>query len=179
MSVWCPMMIGILFVDEWVILATTVSMCSVMTVMNHATLHRTAPTRILPHEHYTTKTDLIQVMDIPTPKGTDYTQPIMVQDIGDISQSCHHSHHNRSSRFRRHTMCSSSSQCSSLCCPSTDGHPITICTKIYPTSIVALHSGLTTSFNNITCSTILQTRAAHTPVKPTALHGKHSQEKPV
>ena len=55
-----------------------------MAVMTFATLHRTTPTRFLPQEHHTTKTDLVQGINIPTSKGTDHTPPIMVPDIGDI-----------------------------------------------------------------------------------------------
>ena len=77
-------MIDIFFVDKQVILATTAPMPSVMAVMNLATLHRAAPTRFLPLEHHNTKTDLIQGINIPTPKGTDHTPPIMIPDMGDI-----------------------------------------------------------------------------------------------
>ena len=45
----------VLFVDEWVILATTAPVHSVTAVMNLATLQRTAPTRFLPQEHHATK----------------------------------------------------------------------------------------------------------------------------
>ena len=91
--------------------------------MNLATLHRTAPKQFLPQEHHTTKTDLIQDIDIPTPERTDHTPPTMVTDMEDISIShnlttiptC-----NRSSSFRRHTLCSSSSHYSSL---AADGCP--------------------------------------------------------
>ena len=77
-------MIDVFFVDEWVTLATTALMPSVIAVMNLATLHRTVPTRFLPQEHHTTKTDLFQGIDIPTPVGTDHTPPIMVPYMGDI-----------------------------------------------------------------------------------------------
>ena len=60
-------------------------MHNVMAVTNVATLHRTAPTRFLPQKHHATKTDLVQVNDIPGPQGTDHTHPIMVSDMGDIS----------------------------------------------------------------------------------------------
>ena len=74
-----------MFVDEQVILATTALMCSVTAVMNLATFHRTAPTRFLPQEHYTIKTNLIQDINIPIPRGTDHTPPTVVTDMGDIS----------------------------------------------------------------------------------------------
>ena len=76
-------MIYVLFVDEQVILAATALMPSV--VMNLATLHRTGPTRFLHQGHCTTKTDLVQGINIPTPKGTDCIPPIMVPDMGDIA----------------------------------------------------------------------------------------------
>ena len=74
-----------MFVDEWVILATTAPLCSVTAVMNLVTLHRTAPRRFLPQEHHSTKTDLNEGINIPTPKETDHTLPIMFPDMGDIS----------------------------------------------------------------------------------------------
>ena len=79
------MMKDVLFVDKWVILATTAPMHSVTAVMNLATLCRTAQTRFFPQEHYTSETDLIQGINICTPKGTDHTPHIMVPEMGDIS----------------------------------------------------------------------------------------------
>ena len=67
------------------ILAATALMPSVIAVLNFATLYRTAATRFLPQEYFTTKIDLIQGIDIPTPKGTDHTLPITVRDMEDIS----------------------------------------------------------------------------------------------
>ena len=78
-------MIDVLFVDEQEILAATALMSSAIAVMNLATLHRTAPTRFLPQEHHTTETDLVQGINILTPKGTDHTLFIMVPGMGDIS----------------------------------------------------------------------------------------------
>ena len=46
-------MIDALFVDEQIILATTAPVRSVTAVMNLATLHKTALTRLLPQEHHT------------------------------------------------------------------------------------------------------------------------------
>ena len=113
-------MIDFLFVDAQVILATTALLPSVMAVMNLATLYRTVPTRFLSHEHSTIKTDLIQGINIPTPKGTDCTPPIMVPDMGDISVG-HYSHCDRSSSFSRHTSHSFSSHHSTSCCPLANG----------------------------------------------------------
>ena len=59
-------------------------MPSAMAGMNLATLHMTASTRVLSQEHHTSKTDIIQGIDIPTPKRTDHTPPIMDPDMGDI-----------------------------------------------------------------------------------------------
>ena len=78
------MLIDVLFVDKQVILATIALRHSVMAVRNFATLHRPAPSRFLPQEHNTTKTDLVQGIVIPTPKGTDHTPHIMVPDMGNI-----------------------------------------------------------------------------------------------
>ena len=58
------MMIDALFVDEWVILATTAPMYRVTARMNLATLHKTVPTRFSDQEHHATKTDLIHSIDI-------------------------------------------------------------------------------------------------------------------
>ena len=77
-------MIDVLFVDKQVILAATALMPSVMAVINLATLHKTAPTGFLHQGHHATKTDLIQGINTPTPKGTDCTPPIIVPDMGDI-----------------------------------------------------------------------------------------------
>ena len=49
-----------------------------------AILPRTALTRFLHQELHTTTEELIQGIDTPTTRGTDYT-PIMVPDIGNIS----------------------------------------------------------------------------------------------
>ena len=53
--------------------------------MNLATLYRTILTRFQPQEHHTTRTDLIQGINIPIPKGTDHIPPTMFTDMGDIS----------------------------------------------------------------------------------------------
>ena len=79
------MMIDGLFVDEWVILAATAPIQSVTAAKNLATLHRTVTTRLLPLEHHAIKTDLIQGINILTPKGTEHTPPTVVTDMGDIS----------------------------------------------------------------------------------------------
>ena len=55
---------------------------------------------------------------------------------------------------------------------------ITISTMTYPTGTVTPHPTLTTSPTDVTHATILWTGATLTPVTPTALHKKHSQEKP-
>ena len=84
------MMIDALFVDEQIILAATVPMCSVTAAMNLATLHKTAPTRFLPQECQATKTGIIPGHNTPTPEGTGHTPPTMDADMGDISAG--HSH---------------------------------------------------------------------------------------
>ena len=65
-------------------MAITAQMPIVMAVMNLATLHWTTPTRFLQQKYHATKTDLIQGINIPTPKGTNHTPPIMVPDMGGI-----------------------------------------------------------------------------------------------
>ena len=79
------MMIDVLFVYKHVILATTVLMHSITAVMNLVILHMAFSTRFLIKEHYVTKKDLVQGIDILTPKETDHTLPIMVPDMGDTS----------------------------------------------------------------------------------------------
>ena len=75
--------------NKWVILATTVQIPSVMAVMNLAsTLYRIAPTRFLPLEHHTAKTDLVHGINIPTSKGTGHSPIFMASDIGDVSTGC-------------------------------------------------------------------------------------------
>ena len=60
-------------------------MHSVTAVMNLAIFHMAAPARFFHEEHHATKTDLIQGIDIPTPRGTDHTPSTMVIDMGDMS----------------------------------------------------------------------------------------------
>ena len=91
------------------------------------------------------------------------------------SKSFHHSPHDRSIGFRRHTSCSSYSHSSSSCHPLADGFPITTHT-VTPTGIVAPHSALATSPTDISHATP-QTRPSLTPADLTTLHRKHSQEK--
>ena len=78
-------MIYVLFVDKQVILAATVPMlCNSFDEFGH--FAQVCPDKIpASGTHHTTKTDLIQGIHIPTPKGTEYTPPIMVPDIGNIS----------------------------------------------------------------------------------------------
>ena len=78
-------MIVVLFIDEQVILAATATMPNAMSMMNFATLHRTAPTRFLPQKLHTTKPDLVQGINVPTLEGTDHIPSITVPDMGNIS----------------------------------------------------------------------------------------------
>ena len=150
------MMIDVLFVDEWVILATTAPVHSVTAVMNLTPLHRTAPTRFLPQEYHVTKIDLIQGTDIPTPNGTDHTSPTMVPDMGDIpadhnpttiptltgaavSEGTHHAPHP-----------ATTAACATL---QLMDAPIAICALTHPTGIVESHSTFTTSPRGITHAT--------------------------
>ena len=65
-------------VDEQVTLATTALIPSVMTVMNLATLSRTAPTTFFHQECHSTMANLTQGIDTPTTGGTDHS-PIMAK----------------------------------------------------------------------------------------------------
>ena len=64
-------MISILSVDGQVILATTALVPSVMSVMNLATLPRTAPTGFLYQEYHGTTEDLIQGIDSSSDSSSD------------------------------------------------------------------------------------------------------------
>ena len=165
--------------DKQFILAATALMSSVITVVNLATLHRTAPTRFLPQEHHTTKTDLIQDIDIPTSEGTDHTPLIMVPDMGDISSG--------------HSPAAIPTATEAAVSEGTphSPHPATAaaCAALWPveasinthtmtpTTTVTHHPTLTISPTDTTHA-IQQTRAGLTQVAPTALHRKHSKEKP-
>ena len=173
-------MIDVLFVDGQVILVTTALMSSVTVAMNLVTLHKTAPTRFLPQEHHVTKTNLIQGIDIPTPKGTDHTPPTMVTDMGDISTN-----HNPVSiptttgaAVSEYTHCAPHQA-------TTEAHaalwlmdaPTAIHTMTHPTGIVTPHPPFATSPKDITHAIIPPAGAGLTPVTLTALHRKHSQER--
>ena len=152
-----------------------------MAVMNLATLHWTAQTRFLPHSSYTTKTDLVQGTDIPTPKGTDPTPSIMVPDMGDISAG--HSPvtipiltGEAVSEGTHHTPHPATAATHAALQPMEA--PITTHTTTHPISIVTSHPTLTTSPMDITHATIPWTRAPLAPATPIALHRNHSQEKP-
>ena len=92
------------------------------------------------------------------------------------SQSCYHSHHNRSSSFRRNTWCSSSSHHSSTCSPLADTchcHHLHCDTNRHSHT----HSAPTTSPTDITHATS-QTGAGLTPATPTTQYKNLSPEKP-
>ena len=171
-------MIDVLCEDSQVILAATALMPSVMAVMNVATLHRTVPTRFLYQEHHATKTDLIQGINTPTPKGTDHTS-IMVPGIGDISED------QSPATFLTVTEVAVlegtphapfpaiAAACAALCLmdASITTHAMT------PTSIATPHSTIATSSTDITHTTP-QTRAGFTPATPTTQQMNLSPEKP-
>ena len=117
-------MIDVFFVDEQVILATTALMPSVMVVMNLATLHRTALT--YPSLMNTTSQRWIlsrhQYTHSQRDRSHSYYGPRYRRHFI-RSQSCHHSHCNRSRSFRRHTSHSSSSHHSSSLHPLANGWP--------------------------------------------------------
>ena len=103
----------------------------------------------------------------------------MVQDIGDISAGC------SPTAIPTMTETAVSEGTSHAPHPTTmAAHtalwlmdaPITTCTMT-PTGIVTLHPTLTTSATDVTHATP-KSRTSLTPVTPTAMHRKHSQEKP-
>ena len=73
-------MIDDLFVDKWVILATSALMCSVMAVM--ATLHRTAK-----QDSSLRNTTIQRQISFQASKirGTDHSPHIMIPDMGSLS----------------------------------------------------------------------------------------------
>ena len=171
-------MIDVLFVDKQPLLATTTLMPSGMAVMNLATLHRTSPTRFLPQEHHTTKTDLLQGINIPIPKGTDHTPPIMVPDMGDVSAG----HSPATIPTVTEAAVLQGTPCAPL--PATAAAhatlwlmdaPITTL-AVTPTGIVAAQPALATSPTDDTNSTP-QTGVGPTPATPTAQHRNLSPEK--
>ena len=129
-----------------------------MATMNLAPLQRTAPTRSLPNEHNTTKTDHVQGTNIPTPRVTDNTPTTMVTDMGDISTN-----HNPTTIP---TMTGAVVSEGTHCTPhptTTAAHntlwlmdaPIAICTITHSTSIVTCHPTLATFSADITHATML------------------------
>ena len=165
-------------VDEQVILAATTPICSVTAMMNSGTLPRTTLTIFLPQKHHATKTDLIQSIDKPTPKGTNHTPPTMVTDMGDISTN-----HNHTSipTMTGTPAVSEGTHCTPH--PTTSAAPaalwpmdipVAIHTVTHSSCIVTPHAALATSPTDITHATIPQTRAGLNPATPTVLHRKHS-----
>ena len=171
-------MIDVLFVDEQVILVTTVLMPSVMAVMNLAILDTTALTKFLHQESHATKTNLIQGIDTPTTKGTDHT-PIIDPDIGDISAG--HSPTTILTTTKAavlegtpHTpLPATAAACTVL---QEMGAPITP-HAVTSTGIVAPHPALTTSPTDITHATP-QAGSHLSPTTPTTQHRNLSPEKP-
>ena len=137
------------------------------------------PTRSLPQEDHATKTDLIQGINIP--RGTAHTPPIMVPELRDISAN-----HNPTT-IPTVTGAAVSEGTHHTPHPATAvayatlwliDAPIAICIMTHPTNIVTPHPALNISSRDVTHATIPQTRASLTPLTPTTLHRKHSQEKP-
>ena len=169
-------MIDVLFVDEQVILVTTDLMPSATAVMNLVTLHRTASTWFLPQEHYATKTDLTEGINIPIPKGTDHTPLIMVPDMEDISAG--HIHFTAIPTVTEAAVTEGRPRTPHPA--ATAAHatlwlldtPITTC-AITPTGIVSPHPTFAISPPDIICTTP-QTGAGLAPATATTLHRKHS-----
>ena len=147
---------------------------TVTRVMILASLHRTAQTKFL-------RLILFQGINIPTPGGTDHTPPTMVKDLGDISND----HNPTAIPTATEAAVSEGTHC--IPHPATTAAhaplwlmdiPITIHVVTHPTSIVAPHLALTTSTADVTYTTIPWTGASLNSAPLTALHRKHSQEKP-
>ena len=166
-----------LFVDKWVILATTAPI-QCYRCDDSATLHRTAPTRLLHHEYHTTKTGLIQGNDIPTPKGTDHTPHTMDTDMGNIATDHNHAtvptvtgtaavpegtHHGPHPATEV-------DHASLWPMDATIATP----TLTHPRGIVSLHSTLTISPTDVTHTIIPWIAASLALATPTTLHRKHS-----
>ena len=145
--------------------------CRWMAVLNLATLHRPVPKRILPQGHDTTKTDLIQGIDISTPKGTDHTPPTMVTDRGDISAD----HHPTAVPTVTGAAVSKSTHHPPH--PTTAAAQTALQLMDAPIAICAMTHPIITS-PDITHITFPWTGASLGPATPTALHRKHSEENP-
>ena len=154
------------------------AVCSVTDAVNLAILHRTAPTRFLPQEHYTTETGLIQGHDISTWKGTDHTPPTMSTNIGDNSTNHNHAAiptMTGAAAVPEGTLHSPSCHCRSSCCPLADGHLHCHSCHDTPNRHSHTHSTLATSPTDMTHTTIPQTRAGLTGATLTTWDSKHSQ----
>ena len=147
-----------------------------MAVMN---LDRTVPTRFRPQEHHTTKTDLIQSISIPTPKGTGHSPPIKIPDMGDISAG-----HSPAVIPTMTEAAVSEGTPHALHSATVAAHAalklmdttITTCTMT-PTGIVTSHP--------VTCHFSCRCHSCHSTdlswscsSNSTTMHRKHSQEKP-
>ena len=164
--------------DAQIILVATSQMTTVMTVMNLATMCRTAPTKFFPQKHHATKRDLIQGINTPTTKGT-VNIPIMVLDIGDIPAV--HSPTVITTVTEAavlegtpHTPLPATTAAHATLWPMDD--PITT-HALTPTGIVAPHPTFTISPADVIHAT-LQTRACLTPAPITSQHRNPSLEKP-
>ena len=147
-------------------------------VMNLATLHMTAPTRFLHWEHHTTKTGVIPGHNTMKPKETDYTQPTMGTDMGDISTN----HNDATFPTMTEAAAVPDGTHHSPHPATTVAHaalwlmdaPIATQAMTHPTGTVTPHPELSISPTVITHTTIPQTIACLAPETLTALHGDHS-----
>ena len=120
-----------------------------------------------------------QDTDIPTPKGTDHTPPIMVPDMGDISAG--HSPAANPTVIEAAILEGTPhaplpATAAALPAPEQMYTPITI-HAMTPTGIVTPHPTLATSPTYITHATP-QTTASLAPATPTKQHRNLRQEKP-
>ena len=153
-------------------------MHSITAVMNLTTLHKTAPTRSLPHEHQCTKTGLVPGHNIPTPEGRDHNPPTMGTDMGDISTDHNHATSPTATRaasvtegmhYTPHPATSVAHATLQLMDAPIATHAMT-----HPTGIVTPHLKLTTCPTRVTQATIPWTVAGLALATLTALYRDHS-----
>ena len=118
----------------------------------------------------------------PCPKGQITLQLLWSQTwetFQQVTVPCHHSHHNRSSSFRRHTFMLLIQPLQQLMpLPFGSWIPPSPLHAMTPTGIVAPHPTLTTSpTGGITHATPQTGTGSHSSKFHCILHRKHSQEK--
>ena len=170
-----------LVLDEWVILAATTLMCSVMAVINLDTLNRNDKTRFLPQEHHAIKADLIAASIYPHPKGKITLHPLW-SPTWETFQSITISPPfplKEEQQFQKALIIILIQLPQQFALPFGQWNPHNY---LYQnTSNQHSHTPSCTFHFSLQMSlmpTIPQTGASITPATPTTLHRKHSQEKP-